>query len=219
VESGRAVVARHHEQRNAHGEALFGLSDAVLAEAGWERSSLDRIAVGIGPGSFTGLRVGIAFAQGIGLGLDRPVVGVGSLAAMCRAVPSDRPGLRCAVMDARRDELFVAVHDANGEEIVAPRAIARSAAVEAVGTLTEGITRTGPTWVELTKDERLSWLVGELASELAGPWRHFRSEEADLPHATLTALVAQDHVQRDADPMYVRPVDAIRPKLPPSPLS
>jgi tRNA threonylcarbamoyladenosine biosynthesis protein TsaB len=215
VEDGRAVAAHHHDQPNAHGEALLGLSDQVLAEAGWGRSSLDRIAVGIGPGSFTGLRVGIAFAQGIGLGLDRPVVGVGSLAAMCRAVPGEQPGLRCAVLDARRDEFFVAVHNALGAEIVAPRAIARTGAAEAIGTLTGGPVPGSPTG----KHEPLTWIVGEVASELAGPWRHVRSSEADLPHATLTALVAAGHAQPAADPLYLRPVDAIRPKLPPSPLS
>ena len=75
LEGGRLLAEKSHEQPNSHAEQILPLIRELLAEAGFAPSSLDRIGTGIGPGSFTGLRVGIALAVGIGLGLDRPVVG------------------------------------------------------------------------------------------------------------------------------------------------
>src|SRR5678815_1575047 len=74
--SAREVMARGHQER------LAPMAQAVMAEAGLSFDKLDRIAVTVGPGSFTGLRVGIAFAKGLALALDLPTVGVGSLEAL-----------------------------------------------------------------------------------------------------------------------------------------
>jgi tRNA threonylcarbamoyladenosine biosynthesis protein TsaB len=60
-----------------HQERLAPLAQEVMARAGLAFADLDRIAVTLGPGSFTGLRVGLAFAKGLGLALDRPVIGLG----------------------------------------------------------------------------------------------------------------------------------------------
>ena len=96
VEHDQVVSVRLHQELNRHGERMLPLVEQLLSEAGWPLSSLDRIGVGIGPGSFTGLRIGVALAQGIGLGLACPVVGVGSLHAMAFAAP-DR--LLCGFAD------------------------------------------------------------------------------------------------------------------------
>src|SRR5690606_29707052 len=92
--AGEIVAEASHEIPNAHGEQLGKLVDGWLAEAGWSKSQIDRLAVGIGPGSFTGLRVGIALAQGMALGLDRPLVGISSLVALSCAplvAPTQNP--------------------------------------------------------------------------------------------------------------------------------
>jgi tRNA threonylcarbamoyladenosine biosynthesis protein TsaB len=86
---GKVLGALFHEELNAHAERVLGLIEELLASAGWTRGSLDRVAVGVGPGSFTGLRVGIALAQGIALGLARPLIGVGSLRAMASGLPAE----------------------------------------------------------------------------------------------------------------------------------
>src|SRR5438552_3135763 len=109
LEGGRVVLARAHARPKQSAERLLPLIAELLEEAGWPRSSLDRIGVSVGPGSFTGLRVGIACAQGLSLGLGIPLVGVTSLQAMARAVPESILGLRCAILDARRAEVFAAV--------------------------------------------------------------------------------------------------------------
>lgn len=202
VEAGRPVCAAGHTWRNAHAEQTLPLIEQVLAEAGWTRSSLERVAVGIGPGSFTGLRVGLALAQGIALGLGIPVVGVGSLLVMAGAVPAERAGLRIPLLDARRNELFCAVYDAAGRELVAPAALPRDSALS--------------TLEERAPGERV--LVGEVTAEL-GLAGAVRSMETDLPHATWTAILGAelDPAAAPAEPLYVRGADAIKPDLPPSP--
>ena len=193
LENGKVVSTRVHDSSSSHGEVMLPLVGELFAETGWARTALDRIAVGTGPGSFTGIRVGLALAKGLGLGLDRPVLGIGSLRAMCRGVPADLPGSRCAVLDGRRDELFVGVYEIDGTQVQEPRILARREAdsLAAFGR-SSGV------------------LVGEVLEGLPG-LRVFRSELTDLPHAIGVALAGAEFVEGDApaDPFYLRPVDAI----------
>ncbi len=130
-ESGPVVVAyAFHDEANQHAERLLSLVDAVLQEASWGKSSIQRIAVGVGPGSFTGVRVALSLAQGLMLGLGIPGVGVGSLRAVAAGHDVADTRLRVVVRDARRDEYFVAAYSASGEEVVAPHAIAQDGAGE-----------------------------------------------------------------------------------------
>lgn len=198
------MFAREHVTENAHGERLLSLLEDLFAEVGWSRSSLDRIGVGLGPGSFTGLRVGIAFAQGVALGLGRPILGICSLRTMAAAVPASVPALRAPFLDARRGEWFAALYDSSGRERLAPCVI-----------------RKPERPVDLEQSLPGNWVaLGEVASTVAGD-RFFASPATDLPHATYTALCAasEDESKAGAEPLYLRPVDAIVPNLPPSPLS
>jgi tRNA threonylcarbamoyladenosine biosynthesis protein TsaB len=134
------------EERPGHATRLLPLAGALLAEAGLAWNRLERIAVGVGPGTFTGLRIGIATARGLSQSLGIPLVGVSSLRALARAASltaADRAsaegtGLRrdedavemdvgedtgiLAVIDARRGEVFAAAYDHEGE-LLAPRAL------------------------------------------------------------------------------------------------
>jgi len=203
VEGGRPVVELPSETEGAHGEHLLPLVERAFQTAGWERGSIDRVGVGVGPGSFTGIRVGIALATGIGLGLGRPVVGVGSLAAIARAVPGETPGLRCVAVDARRGELFVAVFTESCEERVAPVAVPRG---ELAAWL--DVHAPGP---RILAGEALRGLVPEGSLE---------SPMTELPHAVSVAWIAESAVPEDAppEPRYVRPPDAVPTALR-SPLS
>ena len=87
------VMARGHQER------LAGLVAETLAEAGLAFRDLNRIAVTVGPGSFTGLRVGLAFAKGLGSALGLPVIGIGTLEAMAAALKA-RPGLVAVALEA-----------------------------------------------------------------------------------------------------------------------
>ncbi|WP_075216443.1 tRNA (adenosine(37)-N6)-threonylcarbamoyltransferase complex dimerization subunit type 1 TsaB [Mongoliimonas terrestris] len=116
----RLFVARVESMDRGHAERLFPLVDAVIAEAGVPLAAIDRIAVTVGPGSFTGIRIAIAAARGLGLALDRPVVGVGSLRALAASLPERPTGPVLAAIDARRGELYAALFAPDGTELHAP---------------------------------------------------------------------------------------------------
>ena len=112
-----------------HAELVLPWADALLAEAGIAKSQLDAIAVGRGPGAFTGVRLAVALAQGIALALDRPVVAVSTLAAL--AVRGDG-GHILAAIDARMGEIYLGacVRDADGLVMALdPERLARPAEV------------------------------------------------------------------------------------------
>jgi tRNA threonylcarbamoyladenosine biosynthesis protein TsaB len=114
-------------QRPGHSTRLLDLASGLLVEAGLDWGELERIAVGVGPGTFTGLRIGIATARGLAQSTGVTLVGVSSLGALAHeANAPDGPGNErtgvLAVIDARRGEVFVAAYD--GEvELLSPRAV------------------------------------------------------------------------------------------------
>lgn len=99
-----------------HTELALPWADEVLAEAGVARSQLDAIAVGRGPGAFTGVRLAIAIAQGIALALDRPVLPVSTLAALAMRAGGER---RIAAIDARMGEVYLGAFACDGDGLVA----------------------------------------------------------------------------------------------------
>ena len=95
-----------------HASSLIGWIDRAMVEAGWSRTQLDRFVAVRGPGSFTGLRIGLGTVVGLGLAADRPVQGVVGLQAMAvMAGPGETPRVPC--LDAGRGEVFTAVYDAD----------------------------------------------------------------------------------------------------------
>src|SRR5690606_3548539 len=107
-EVGARVQARH-------GETLFPLLAFALEHAGLARTDVDLLAVGIGPGSFTGTRIGVATAKGLAVALDRPLVGVVSLAAIARGAPG---AWIVPVVDAHKGEVYAAAYERVGPALV-----------------------------------------------------------------------------------------------------
>jgi tRNA threonylcarbamoyl adenosine modification protein YeaZ len=131
--AGRPPVLRSEIIGRGHAERLFGMLSSAMAEAGLAFPALGRIAVTIGPGSFTGIRVGIAAARGLALVVGCPVVGIGTLplvAAAARGAGGARPVL--AVLDAKRDEVYAQAFDPDGVPLSAPCAVAPAAAAALV---------------------------------------------------------------------------------------
>jgi tRNA threonylcarbamoyladenosine biosynthesis protein TsaB len=122
---GRVVEARDDPppgSRGEHAAKLLVLIEQARARGGIEWGDVDRIAVGAGPGGFTGLRIGVATARALAQGHGLPLVPVGSLAAL--ATGAD--GTVAAVLDARRGEVFAGVW-LGGRELIAPAALAPDA--------------------------------------------------------------------------------------------
>jgi tRNA threonylcarbamoyladenosine biosynthesis protein TsaB len=124
LDTERAAVTAHESlaMQRGHAEALMPLVKRVMERAGLAFADLDRIAVTTGPGSFTGLRVGIAAARGLGLAAAKPVVGLTTLAAYAAPlIAADDTLPVVAAIDARHDQVYLQVFGPGGRTIVAPR--------------------------------------------------------------------------------------------------
>jgi tRNA threonylcarbamoyladenosine biosynthesis protein TsaB len=116
-----AVIAEGEARAETHSENLLPLIASVAAQAGVAARDLDAIAVGVGPGSFTGLRIGFATAKGLAFAAGRPLWAVSSLAALALScdVTLPTPALLVPVLDARRGEVFAGFYRRVGALIVA----------------------------------------------------------------------------------------------------
>lgn len=138
VLDGDVVLAHASEaMARGHQERLAPMAQAVMAQAGIPFSRLQRIGATVGPGSFTGLRVGVAFAKGLGSALRIPAVGVGTLEALA----AETPGLAAAIIDARRDQLYLQVFD-GGQALMASDVLPVGAAAARLAELAMGRTLT-----------------------------------------------------------------------------
>lgn len=116
----RVLASCSEEMARGHQERLAPMAAEVMRRAGLAFGALDRIGVTVGPGSFTGLRVGLAFAKGLALALDIPCIGVGVLEAL--AVSLARPGFIAVCLDARRGQFYLQAFS-DGRAIMAPDAL------------------------------------------------------------------------------------------------
>jgi len=110
------VIERFEIAPRRHAELSLPWAEQLLDEAGIGRSQLDGIAVGRGPGAFTGVRLAIALAQGIAMALDKPVVAVSTLAALAMQSAGERT---LAAIDARMGEVYLGAFERNGDVQVA----------------------------------------------------------------------------------------------------
>lgn len=134
LDTGLATILASETQVmvRGHAEALIPLIGSVMAQASLRFSEIDRIAVTTGPGSFTGLRVGIAAARGIGLAAAKPVVGLTTLAALAAPyIAADDTLPIAAVIDARHNHVYLQLFGAGGRTLIPPRIVPLREAVHA----------------------------------------------------------------------------------------
>lgn len=177
-----------------HAEALAPMADRVMRGAGLGFRELQRIAVTTGPGTFTGQRIGLAFARGLAVALSIPCLGVTTLEAMAAAAQAAAPGRPCLVAsDARRGEVYAQAFGADGTALSPPLLIPVAAAASLAATL-------GPDAV----------LAGSAAHAVA-PDGHALS--ITQPDALWVARIGQTRAANDRppEPLYLRAPDA---KLP-----
>jgi tRNA threonylcarbamoyladenosine biosynthesis protein TsaB len=118
----RIVASRTEPMERGHAERLVPLIGDLLGEAEASWSDLGRVGVTAGPGSFTGVRVGIAAARGLALALGIPAVGIGTLDAFLDMDGPGTEGTEIACLDARRGEIYVLARDAGSRSVLLPTA-------------------------------------------------------------------------------------------------
>jgi tRNA threonylcarbamoyladenosine biosynthesis protein TsaB len=126
-EEGRVIALSGNATQKDHAAFLHPAIRQIIQDANLPLQSLDAIAVTAGPGSYTGLRVGMSAAKGLCYALNKPLITVGTLEVMAWAAQQqEQPAgdaLFCPLIDARRMEVFTAVYNNELEEIVAPTAL------------------------------------------------------------------------------------------------
>ncbi|MEH6629542.1 MAG: tRNA (adenosine(37)-N6)-threonylcarbamoyltransferase complex dimerization subunit type 1 TsaB [Halopseudomonas aestusnigri] len=127
MKNGVIVATRLEEMRRGQSERLLPLVHEALSEAGLELLDVDGFAVTTGPGGFTGVRIGLAAAQGFALACDKPLVGVNNFEVMARAVPDCEASsnqVLAVLIDAKRADVFVQCFNSNLSSLTEPFAIA-----------------------------------------------------------------------------------------------
>jgi len=129
---GQLLSLRESTIRNSHAAVITRFIDEVIKSSNLDLSAIDAIAVSKGPGSYTGLRIGVATAKGLCYALDKPLIAIPTLHSMASGIRHLASGIRqsasnnmiffCPMIDARRMEVYYALYDFNGNEIRETRA-------------------------------------------------------------------------------------------------
>src|SRR3954462_919534 len=196
TERGRMATESLPMERG-HAEALMPLIARVMQQADLPFQALDRIGVTTGPGSFTGLRVGIAAARGIALAAGKPAIGLSTLAALATPlIAEDDTTHVVAAIDARHDNVYLQVFGIGGRTLVAPRVATIRDAVRAA--------ITGPVRI-----------IGSAARQVAAAWPKGAEPPLQVEHrsapdidwvARLGAAAAEGY--GPPKPLYLRAPDA-----------
>lgn len=195
LKDGATLAMTSAPLAQGHAERLAPMVAETLDAAGLSVRDLDRVGVVVGPGTFAGVRVGLAFVRGLAIGTTIEAVGVTSLAALAAGIDAAAP-LRAAVIDARRGQVYAALYDAASVPRLAPfvsspeealRRLTDAAGAAAVALAGDGVALMGPL--------PSGWLAD------AGP---------DQIDATTVARLAATAPKPEAPPapLYLRPPDA-----------
>jgi tRNA threonylcarbamoyl adenosine modification protein YeaZ len=197
TDRGGITASESVAMARGHAEAVMPLLARVMDLAQIEFADLDRIAVTTGPGSFTGLRVGIAAARGIALAAGKPAIGLSTLAAFATPlIAEDDTTHVVATIDARHDNVYLQVFGIGGRTLVAPRIATLRDAVRAA--------ITGP-----------ARIIGSAAKQVAAAWPKGAEPPLQVEHrsapdidwvARLGAAAAEGY--GPPKPLYLRAPDA-----------
>jgi tRNA threonylcarbamoyladenosine biosynthesis protein TsaB len=203
------LVAERESLRYGHAEALLPMIDRVMQAAGLLPEALDGIAVAVGPGGFTGIRVGLGAAHGIALALQARLIGVTSFAAVVAGLAPSAAGISRAVLvalDSRRDDLYVQLFDrVTAEPLVTPGAVLPEALADYVAGSAGAV----------------PLLIAGDAADVAEAVLRGRFDvgiaAGSAPDARGVLAAALRQIERDpagspARPLYLRPPDVTLPK-------
>ena len=198
---GRVVAGRFERLRRGHAERLVPMIEAVMAEGAMAYADLDSLAVTLGPGGFTGVRIGLATARGLALACGRPLIGVSSFRVLAYTAKAEAPpdGSLAVAIDAKRDDLYVQAFAADLQPRSEPASVLPQDLADILppGPLVlvgDGANRALPALVAGGRAVRLSDTLGVVDA------------------AQLAALVAAEPLgpvpKEPVEPLYLRPPDA-----------
>jgi tRNA threonylcarbamoyladenosine biosynthesis protein TsaB len=198
LRSGNLLAEGHLHSPDGFAHVLFDELARVLQRAGCKLAEIDCFAVANGPGSFTGVRVGLTAIKGLAEASDKPVAAISNLRALAAAGREDR---RVALLDARRGEVYAAVYNSS-LQIIEPEVVAKLPTV--LNALTapqyEFITLTGSPFKAAVRDTRFAAMTWTEASRFLAP-EVARCAERDAAEGKLISALT-------ADANYVRRSDA-----------
>jgi tRNA threonylcarbamoyladenosine biosynthesis protein TsaB len=197
VDGDRLVGESTLNIRVTHSERVMVVVDRLLADAGWRSSDLEGLAVSIGPGSFTGLRIGISTAQGLALALGLAVAPVPTLDALAAALPWAALPV-CPVLEARKGEVYASLYRWDGAAMQREWDYLALAPADLAARLTEPVI-----------------VLGDGATAVSSPLVRLVPPARRLPSPACVAQLGQDLLGRGAGrspadlvPLYLRPSEA-----------
>jgi tRNA threonylcarbamoyladenosine biosynthesis protein TsaB len=200
-EDGELVAEDAQRVSNAHGESLLPMVDALFKRTGWRPRDVGRWGVGVGPGSFTGVRIAVATAKGIAIATGAELVGVTALDAVAFGIDAREDEAVASILDAMKGELFLQVR-VGGALVIAPEHLAIASAASRLASVA-----CARMFVAGESGEGIdaSALPFEIVRRSAPP--------NDAPRAVSVGRLAIGRPPDDADavePMYVRAPDITR---------
>jgi tRNA threonylcarbamoyl adenosine modification protein YeaZ len=201
----KLLACETHPMKRGHAEALLPLLDRVIGSLEGGLASVGKIAVTVGPGSFTGIRVGLAAARALGLACGIPVVGVSTLAAFAAPLILEGGSSRIvASVDAQYGRFYVQVFGPRGNIVTSPQIMKSADAIRLIAPAPCRLTGSGAPLLIL--DAWAERLEAEVAGELIAP---------DIRFVARLGLIAEPRTAPPR-PLYLKEPDV---KLPPPPVS
>lgn len=204
--AGKTAARRFEVMQRGHSECLMPMIRDVLGEAGLAMSDLDLIAVTVGPGAFTGLRIGLAAARGLALAAGKPCFGVTTTEAVAAGVRDETPVL--VAIDSKRADLFVQIFLSQPRRPAAPAAaVCPDSLAGFIDAVMPGLRR-----LEVVGNATAAALQALAAASFAAS----PSGASPHPNAALVAALAEDRWRPGVDaalpaPLYLRAPDAVAP--------
>ena len=208
TENGKVLCSGYQDTGLTHSRTLMPIVEHILKNTDLKMSDMDVIAVSAGPGSFTGIRIGVSAAKGLAFAVDKPAVGVSTLAAMARNV-AFADGLIVCAMDARRNQVYNALFEAKDgilTRLTEDRAIGLAELAE-----------------ELKDDPRPMTVVGDggrlcfdflqsagIPCRLAPPHLLMQNAASVALEAEVLAAEGKTVSAQELEPVYLRPAQAER---------